>query len=379
MFRPQIQKTRTLFLIACISMLSVYIVSKSESSIAKDGLKDKKEATRIMQKYIKSLENIDGYIINDKDIYNTGLIGVESSSITTIFNESNENFLDSKLACAHPNFSALMVHLFKEAELNSGDTVAVSMTGSLPGANLALLAACEALKIHPIILSSVGSSSWGANREDMTWLDIETNLYDKKMIDYRSLAVSIGGENDLGENLSDDGIEIIEENIISNNSDLINENSLKENIDYKMDLYTSKLPIENYSAFINIGGGASSIGYGAGKDSMKVGVLFPIEIDDLIKDNKYFSSSSAYSFMDAGVAFINIKNINLLAKDWGLYPPSKLIEVNRGKLFYEIEKYNLKTIIFALIINLGIIIAIGLYSHQQIKRRMKNEEYDSVL
>ena len=379
MFRPQIQKTRTLFLIACISMLSVYIVSKSESSIAKDGLKDKKEATRIMQKYIKFLENIDGYIISDKDIYNTGLIGVESSSITTIFNESNKNFLDSKLACTHPNFSALMVHLFKEAELNSGDTVAVSMTGSLPGANLALLAACEALKIHPIILSSVGSSSWGANREDMTWLDIETNLYDKKMIDYRSLAVSIGGENDLGENLSDDGIEIIEENIISNNSVLINENSLKENIDYKMDLYTSKLPIKNYSAFINIGGGASSIGYGAGKDSMKVGVLFPIEIDDLIKDNKYFSSSSAYSFMDAGVAFINIKNINLLAKDWGLYPPSELIEVNKGKLFYEIEKYNLKTIIFALIINLGIIIAIGLYSHQQIKRRMKNEEYDSVL
>ena len=185
MFRPQIQKTRTLFLIACISMLSVYIVSKSESSIAKDGLKDKKEATRIMQKYIKSLKNIDGYIVSDKDIYNTGLIGVESSSITTIFNESNKNFLDSKLACTHPNFSALMVHLFKEAELNSGDTVAVSMTGSLPGANLALLAACEALKIHPIILSSVGSSSWGANREDMTWLDIETNLYDKKMIDYQ--------------------------------------------------------------------------------------------------------------------------------------------------------------------------------------------------
>ena len=53
-------------------------------------------------------------------------------------------------------------------------------------------------------------------------------------------------------------------------------------------------------------------------------VLFPIEIDDLIKDNKYFSSSSAYSFMDAGVAFINIKNI-LCMFDMQVTSPSALI------------------------------------------------------
>ena len=379
MFRPQIQKTKTLFFIACLSMLSVFVVSKSQSSIAKDGLDDKKKATKIMQKYIQSLKLMKNFIVNKNDIYNTGLIGVESSSITTVFNENDKNFLNSKLACTHPNFSALMVHFLNEAEVNSGDTIAVSMTGSLPGANLSLLAACEALNIYPVILSSVGSSSWGANRENMTWLDIEAHLFKNQIINHRSLAVSIGGENDLGENLSDDGIEIIEENIISNNAKLINENSLKENIDYKMDIYNSKLDINNYRAFVNIGGGASSIGYGTGKDSMKVGVAFPIELDDIVNDNKYFSNSLAYNFMDQDVAFINIKNINLLAKDWGLYPPSTSIGINRGQLFYEIEKYNLKTIVLALIINLGIIAAIGIYSHKQIKRRMRNEEFDSVL
>ena len=79
------------------------------------------------------------------------------------------------------------------------------------------------------------------------------------------------------------------------------------------------------------------------------------------------------------IIFIKFKNINLLAKDWCLYPPSTSIGINRGQLFYEIEKYNLKTIVLALIINLGIIAAIGIYSHKQIKRRMRNEEFDSVL
>ena len=379
MFRPQIQKTKTLFLIACLSMVSVYLVSQSNTYIEKDGIDDKIRATKIMQSCINSIKKSNLVSINDEDLYQTGLIGVESSNITTVYNEGSKNFLNSKISCTHPNFSALVVHLFKEAEINSGDTVAISMTGSLPGANLALMAACEALDVSPIILSSVGSSSWGANREDFTWLDMESYLYNEKLIKDKSLAVSIGGENDLGENLTDKGIEIIEENIISNNFDLVNESSLKENIDSKMNMYKRKLPIENYSAFINIGGGSSSIGYGAAKDSMKVGVLFPIEIDDIIEDNKYFSSSLAYNFMNKGVTFINIKNINILGKDWGLYPPDKSIDINNGKLFYETENYNLNVIIFTLLLNLGLITFIGIYSHQQIKRRMKNEEYDSVL
>ena len=379
MFRPQIQKTKTLFFIACLSIASVYLVSQSHTYIEKDGIDDKIKATEIMQEYINSIKNNNMVSMSSKDIYNTGLVGLESSNITTVFSQDKKNFLDSKIACTHPNFSALVVHLFKEAEISAGDTVAVSMTGSFPGANLAFFATCEALGVYPVILSSLGSSSWGANRENFTWIDIESYLFENKFINHKSLAVSIGGENDLGENLSDKGIEIIEENIIANNFDLINENSLKENIDYKMNMYASKLPIEDYSAFINIGGGSSSIGFGSAKDSMKVGVLFPIEIDDILDKNKYFDPSLAYHFMNKGVAFINIKNINILGRDWDLYPPNQSIAINNGKLFYETETYNLKIIILVLVINLGLITGIGFYSHQQIKRRMKNEEYDSVL
>jgi len=379
MFKPEIQNNKVLVVLALIGLFSVYWVSNSYNLIEKDNLDEKIKAVRFMDGYIKEIKKTNDLEISKYDIYNTGLLGVKSSLITTIQDDEDINYLDSKLACTHPNFAALIVHLFKESELEKGDTVAVSMTGSLPGANLAFLAACDAMEIYPVILSSVGSSAWGANRENMTWLDIESVLYKNNLIQYRSEGVSIGGENDSGDNLTDDGIEIIEENIMSNNVMLINENTLSNTVQYKMDLFDNKLSIDKYKAYVNIGGGVSSIGYGVAKDTMKVGVIFPIELSDVVEENEGFFESIAYNFLQNDIVFINIKSINLLANNCGLYPPSTSIEKFSGNLFYEKEQYNIRTIIIALLINIILIGYIGVRSHRQIKRRMQNEEYDAVL
>ena len=379
MFKPQIQNNNVLIALALIGLISVYWVSNSYKLIEKDNLDEKIKAVQSMDKYIKQIKKSSNFELNKNDIYGTGLLGSDTSLITTIQDSKDKNYLDSKLACTHPNFAALVVHLFKESELDEGDTVAVSMTGSLPGANLALLAACDAMGVHPIILSSVGSSAWGANREEFTWLDIESILYRNKLTNFKSQAVSIGGENDSGDNLTDEGIEIIEENIIANNAMLINESTLSKTIEYKTDLFDNELSLEKYKAYINIGGGSSSIGYGAAKDTMKVGVIFPIEINDILDEYEEFDESIAYNFLQNDVVFINIKSINVLAKNWGLYPPSTSIEKLSGDLFYEKEQYNIRTIIIALLINLFLITFIGIKSHRQIKRRMQNEEYDAVL
>ena len=379
MFKPEIQNNKVLIILALIGLASVYWVSNSYNLIEKDNLDEKIKAVRSMDEYIKRIKKTSDLEISEYDIYNTGLLGVKSSLITTIQDSDDKNYLDSKLACTHPNFAALIVHFFKESELEKGDTVAVSMTGSLPGANLAFLAACDAMEIYPVILSSIGSSAWGANRERLTWLDMESVLYNNNLIQFRSEGVSIGGENDSGENLTDEGIEIIEENIISNDIMLINENTLSNTVQYKMDLFDNKLSIDKYKAYINIGGGVSSIGYGTGKDTMKVGVIFPIELSDLVEENEGFSESIAYNFLQNDIVFINIKSINLLANNWGLYPPSSSIEKFSGNLFYEKEQYNIKTIIIALLINIILITYIGIRSHRQIKRRMQNEEYDAIL
>jgi len=48
-------------------------------------------------------------------------------------------------------------------------------------------------------------------------------------------------------------------------------------------------------------------------------------------------------------------------------------------LFYEIEKFNSRSIWFALITSILVSLIVGIYSHFQIKERMKEDEIDSIL
>ena len=68
------------------------------------------------------------------------------------------------------------------------------MTGSMPGANIAVLTACKSLGLYPVTISSVGASQWGANQIDFTWLDMEKILFDREIIPSQSVAASIGEE-----------------------------------------------------------------------------------------------------------------------------------------------------------------------------------------
>ena len=85
------------------------------------------------------------------------------------------------------------------------------------------------------------------------------------------------------------------------------------------------------------------------------------------------------NFLQNDVVFINIKSINVLARNWKLYPPSTSITKFSGNLFYEKEEYNIRTIVIALLINLVLVVYIGVRSQKQIKRRMQNEEFDTIL
>jgi len=375
MFRPQIQKTRVLFLIAVFNLSLVYISATSKEYIKKDGLNEKLKSTSIMSACYDDLLNI--YPASADDMYDTGLVGIESSEITTIFDTDIKSMKKSKIACTHPNFAAFIVEKFQEIQLEEGDKVAISMTGSLPGANLAVISACQAMNLEPVIISSLGSSAWGANRNDMSWLDIESQLFINEKINYRSVAASIGGENDLGDNLSDRGIEIIEEVIAENDVEFVNKASLKENINRKIEIFKNNNQEFDYKAYVNIGGGAASIGYGDGKDSLKAGIIYPIEKNIIKYDG--FSNSIAKYFLDKGIPFVNIKNINLLSKSVGLYPPDKSIEKDQGLLFYSVVDYNLFVIIIAIILSVFSIGGVGVYSHYEIKKRMREYDPDSIV
>jgi poly-gamma-glutamate system protein len=147
-FIPAIQKTSTLVVLSVVAVFS-FIISINSTTIDISPSYDLKiKAANLMRKAMVILKNTrmeSGVFIDDENDPNeTGLVGRPFSLITT-----DEGDLDAKLTTLDPNFSAGMVDLMLEMNLQRGDTVAILLTGSMPGANIAILTAAKAIGLIP--------------------------------------------------------------------------------------------------------------------------------------------------------------------------------------------------------------------------------------
>ena len=462
MFRPQIQKTYVLVLLALLCLTCVFIASTSfvEIDSNKDVSQDYKHlAANSMKEFLEILKDsspaLDSiYTVNDYiDPNNTGLIfetkpsdvkniidiqmseskklfssikknlGFEIVKDALIFrnykkynlNQSRhlilddgrtntfldsinsyhfmtgEGFLSSKQTVLKPNFAALLVNLFLEADVKSGDTIAVAMTGSMPGANIALHAACVAMNLTPIIISSVGSSDYGAVHPEFTWLDMEKELFDRGVIATKSVAVSLGGRGDLFKTRWGDNGTIyagqlgreIAQNALDRNYDKDShiippsKGNLTKSIKSRVYKYESILPISKYSAYINIGGGVASMGIGGNE---KVGDVGLVDLGDAIEtlDDK----SVAIEFAKKDIPIISIHTIQDLVKDINgnyliQYGGKERFDVGKGPLFG--YRYNLTITWIALLISFLSVAFVGIYSFKKIKEHMESYEPESIL
>ena len=278
------------------------------------------QSTRRIMDRIKEKQNAEGVVIDPiNDPSQTGLIGSQHSLITTEYGE-----LEAKLTSLNPNFAALIVQLLTEAGVKSGDGVAISFSGSFPALNLAVIAACEALNLKPLIITSVGASMWGANDPNFTYLDQEKFLFDNGFIKYRTRSASIGGVEDLGRGLSPEGRELIAKAITRNGLDEIKAQNLEGSVQDRMGIYMNSAPPAGYRAFVNVGGGAAALG---GVD-LPSGIIEP--------NQNILNRGVAGEFLRRGVPVINLSDINRLARIHNLpIAPIPLPPVGRGKLFYD--------------------------------------------
>ncbi len=161
------------------------------------------EAYRVLQEH-RSLDFAEVDLLNDPA--GTGLIGPEFSQITNA-----QGNLESKLTSLNPNWAAVIVDYFRQAGLKQGDPVAVAVSGSFPGLNIGLYAAMEAMRLRPVVITSIGASMWGANDPEFTWLDMERVLFDAGVFSTRSSLASFGGGDDMGRGLSPTGRRYIED------------------------------------------------------------------------------------------------------------------------------------------------------------------------
>jgi len=322
------------------------------------------EAARIAKnaaEFLKEFRLQKGVFIDAvNDPNETALIGQDITPITT-----DRGYIEAKLTATNPNFAAVVVEMLKNAGLEKNDKVAVAFTGSLPGLNIAVHAALQTLKLKPIIITSVGASNWGANDPYYTWLDMENVLFKEGIIENKSIAASIGGGLDVGRGLSPEGRQLIIDAIERNKIEFINEEHLENSIQKRIDIYDKYREKNNTKAFINVGGGISSLG------STENDKFVPSGLSMSLPMMNYPRRGVLIRMAEENIPIIHLLNINQLARKYGLpVSPTPLPVPGEGQVFVQ-RRYS---VILTLVLTLFLTAAIAFVFFMEKKRHKLGTE-----
>jgi poly-gamma-glutamate system protein len=360
MFIPSAKSKLSLIILFFIAILLFIWVEGSTNYVKEDHFDLKIKAAQEMQQAAEILKQyrIDSgiYIDNLNDPNKTALVGDRESVIIT-----DRGNLTSKLTSLNPNMAAVIVDYFKKADLQEGDKIAVSYTGSFPGMNLALFSAAKVMNLDLKVVSSVGASMFGATDPDFTWLDMERVLNEAEVFPYHSSAASIGGGRDLGRGLSLRGRQLILEAIERNKIDLINGSSLEDNIAQKMAVLDQMSEGEEYQLYINIGGGLSSLGTTLNGQMVTPGFHRYLKLKNIP------TKGTMFLFAERGVPLLHLLDIVEISNQYDLpVAPEPLPQAGMGKV-YEAEKYSISITIISLIILLILIALVIFFDHHELK------------
>lgn len=272
MYRPSLKSPLSLILLFILSVVLYLIAQNSYVTIKADYHEQKVAAAELMAAFMDSLKTAykETGLPTDPidDPLQTGLVGTARTTITT-----DRGLLSDKQAALNPNLAAVFIEELSKQGLSAGDHVAVAITGSNPGANLALYAALSVLKLEPAIIVALSSASYGANQELFTWLDMESVLKEKGLIDFGSSLASLGGKDDLGIGLSDSGITALYAAMSRNGVPQIVGATFEENIQARVSAYNQLLPEgRRHRMFINIGRGLATVGSIPNANQIREGV-----------------------------------------------------------------------------------------------------------
>ena len=244
-------------------VLSILIISTILITLKLPTYKDESsEINKMSEAYNKCVECFDKikeykirHNINKTslDKFDSYLIGDDSSAIST-----EEGDIKSKYTSINPNFAALYIKLFKEANLKENDWIGVNCSGSFIGLNISLLAAASAYNLNVYLMASVGASTYGATDTDFNNVDILHYLYTSNLIRYDVDLASFGGEADLGNEFNQHIKESIKNRIVNQyHIEFIDKNNFSDNVNYRY----NKLKEHNIKLFVNVGGCTTSLGY----------------------------------------------------------------------------------------------------------------------
>jgi poly-gamma-glutamate system protein len=316
---------RDLVLLFLLSVAAVGVAEQLRSSSSRYA-NEMVDASRTMQAATQALADhriehgpaLDTAV----DVNRTGLIGTLFSPMTTTVGN-----LEAKRTTTNPNMAALAVHLLLSAGVRKGDYIAVGGSGSFPAVIVAVLCAAKALDLKVGLIVSLGASQWGANLPDFTWLEMEDVLIDDGILPvaYRVIAASVGGDDDVGNELSLDAREALRRRISQRGVVVVEEPHLAANVAARVQLYHQAAEGRGIAAFVNVGGAWANLGIGSEALALAPGLN---RVETIPPPG---TRGVLFELAAGGVPVIHFLNIGRMASESGLpWDPSPLPQPGEG-------------------------------------------------
>ncbi len=327
-WRPRQVSQTALMLIAGLSVAGYTAIESLRVRAREPYYTSKRRAAKLAEKAFKAIRDeriaLKLPIDAESDPAQSGLLGSLVTPVTT-----NAGSLVAKQTSVNPNYAAVVVQFLRDLRLKKEDTVAVGYSGSFPALNISVLAAVDALGLKPVIISSASSSQWGANEPEFLWLDMEQALVSRGVFTERSVAASIGGIEDRGFGMTKAGQELLKKSIEKHGLELIEPKDFADSIETRMNLYRRFAGDAPIRAYINVGGGAVSVGRRSGKRSFRVGINRTNPTVNLPTD------SVMARMLSEGIPVVHVINVRRLARRYG-FPeaPLKTPSVGEGEIFF---------------------------------------------
>jgi len=240
-----------------------------------------------------------------------GLVGEAYNELTTTLGS-----LSAKMTAENPAWASVLTKELWREGLSRGDFVALGMSGSFPGLNLAFICAAQVLGLRVAAVSSVTASTYGANQEGFTWPEIEAFLAGLGIIQPVTKGISLGGEEDRAEDLQPEGQEaalrVAAKSARALSAEMIGNHGFAVSVEERLALYTRESAGNRISLYVNIGGTLASMGQGDAALELSSGFLEP-RLFDVSKDRGVMAR-----MMEGGVPVLSLLNVKDLALKWGI-------------------------------------------------------------
>ena len=331
---------RLLIVAAILVMTFIWLISTYSETSQYAHAEIQEKAYLKMQQCMSAVKQYKAALnipIFSYDVCQTGMLGEEFNGITTTMGS-----LEAKRTTADPNMAALVVRMLFDAGIKEGDVVCANFSGSFPSLNIAVITACDAMDVQLAYITSVGSSTYGANNPQLTFPEIADRLFEDGLISCNSVMVTAGGDGDVGLGMDLELLSQIKSRISQRDLSWFEQSQYRENIKAKKALLDHFKP----DCFVSVGGNISSLGIGIGSDNHPQGVIAPI-VDMKLIDEK---SGLIDSYLAEGLPVINLLNIKKITADYAMPFDSMVIEpVGKNPVFRTVS-FNRMFIVFSFLI-----------------------------